>query len=443
MVLALAITFADVQWQRPLALWSLVLPLVVLLVARRRARPEPVAVGTFAIWRRIGGGAEGVLRRRRLPLWALLLALSLAAGALALARPRRARAAPPRRWTVVVDRSPSMFLEHTDASGRPTGAGSRLAAASRALADWLASGGEDVELEWLDPGVPHASAARGDFPSEWLDPPRFATESPEWALFDRPGVVWLTDRRVRPAPAHAVLVASGGGPVPGPVGSVGTTRLDWDGTVVREVEGAIPRRAVAVDAALPALLRAFVATWAEERGLELSAGPGPRVALEVRAAGAGEVRAVRAGRDGWSAGGRAARAPVESEGRALAVWLTARGGASPLVTHAAGLVLISLVDIEAPRGDPAAFAVSWAALLDDACLAAPGVVSIDERVAAGDAIVQPPESSDEGGPVGELPAMPLDTALAIAAAALALLASACGTLRPLGAVAQRVGRSRR
>ena len=70
-----------------------------------------LATGTLESWR----AAERTRpaqqrRRRRVPLALVSLALALAFGALALARPERAAAAAPRRFTLVVDHSPSMSL---------------------------------------------------------------------------------------------------------------------------------------------------------------------------------------------------------------------------------------------------------------------------------------------------------------------------------------------
>ena len=56
----------------------------------------------------------------------------------------------------------------------------------------------------------------------------------------------------------------------------------------------------------------------------------------------------------------------------------------------AGRVASALARAEELTGDPAALAVSWAELLDGALLPATGVVSLDERGAAGEARVVAP-----------------------------------------------------
>src|SRR5690606_9718452 len=105
-----------------------------------------------------------------------------------------------------------------------------------------------------------------------LTPPRSAREAPNWSSFDAPGTVWVTDRAPDVVRAHAGLIASGGPAAPGPVGTLGTTRLDWDGERVVEVADGAPSLALQVDEALPVELRELAAYYAESRGFEVNGG---------------------------------------------------------------------------------------------------------------------------------------------------------------------------
>ena len=100
-----------VEWTRPWALLALALPVAVWLLSRRRERPRPVPVGTFLLWReapREGGGEQA---RRRVPPARLLAILAMVCAILALTGPRRPAASPREVWRIVVDRSPSTYLE--------------------------------------------------------------------------------------------------------------------------------------------------------------------------------------------------------------------------------------------------------------------------------------------------------------------------------------------
>jgi hypothetical protein len=73
------------------------------------------------------------------------------------------------------------------------------------------------------------------------------------------------------------------------------------------------------------------------------------------------------------------------------------------------------------RGDPAAFAVSWAELFDSAVAPQRGVVALEERALAGEPVSIAPALPERGG--AHRGAW-IDAALAFAAAALALAAVA-------------------
>jgi hypothetical protein len=89
-----------------------------------------------------------------------------------------------------------------------------------------------------------------------------------------------------------------------------------------------------------------------------------------------------------------------------------------LISFEPGRIESVLVSMSDPEGDPAAFAVSWAKLFDDAVLAPPGVVELGERREAGkEAIVAPKfEAKGRGSSAWE-------TWLAVAAAGATLIAA--------------------
>ncbi|MEM7310547.1 MAG: hypothetical protein AAF682_27980, partial [Planctomycetota bacterium] len=165
---------------------------------------------------------------------------------------------------------------------------------------------------------------------------------------------------------------------------------------------------------------------------------GAALRLTVRAVAPGAAGSPRlradVGRDGWRA--RATFDPAGLDPGTLGMlgasarrWLLApseRGGAGvPLVLAFPGGVDVGLAALEPPAGDPAAFALSWAQLLDGAALPHPDVVALAVRRAAGEPSVRgpelPEERSDENARATR---WPLDAWLAGLAAFVALIALA-------------------
>ena len=367
---------------RPLGLSALLLPLAVLLLARRR-RPESEPTGTVAVWREVAprepqaGG-----RRRRLPPGLLLLLTALSLGSLALAGPR-AGARAGRSWHLMVDGSPSMQLPHQDGGTR------RERALARAE-DWLAGvlRAEDRVLRSTWDGVPSSS-------------------------LDRAGVLWVTDRAPADPPRRAGLFASGGRAVPGPIAVGRGELLRWDGESV--VRAPAPRRAVRLDAAVPGILAGLVRLWAATRGLDVAGAPDRDEVLHLGSVtGAGPLAEVRAGRDGWTAAGRLAGDPLADS--VLVPWLTAEG--RTLVAAGPGIVRVAWTELDEPWGDPDAFAVSWSRLLDASLAPPPGIVPLEERLDAGGLWSSP----------GDLPGREGGVRGAGVDAVLALMAAGCGLL---------------
>jgi len=428
--------FLGLEWTRPAGAAALALPLLVWLLHRARARPPEVATGTLALWRALC--AQGVKRaertRRAVPprLWLLIAGLAL--GALALAGPRQPPRAAARTWRLVVDRSPSMYLP-VGVDGGATRLRRALDSALELLAGERAAGDE---LLWICAGEAAAEERAGERPpADWLVAPRAPRAEPQWELHDRPGTLWITDRAPAVARAQAGLCASGGGAQGGLVARTRDEAIEWDGERLAAVAARAPRPRVVLAPALPVELRELGAIWAAERGLDVAGvvevvdvvdGEASDVVLRglaPSAAEAAQAAPFALGRDGWSAAGRAAAAgaPVLDGQGPLETWLA---GGRPLVTFAAGRLHCAILSFERLEGDPAAFALSWAGLLDRACLPPPGAVSVAERSAAGPALsaapMGPPPPSGSQRPPLALAAWLALAALLLSAAALAPLA---------------------
>lgn len=410
---------------RPAGLAALALPALVLLLALRRRRPGARVTGTLALWP--SGAAAGRARRRAPPLAAWLAALALLLGALALCGPRAAAGAP-RTWTVVVDARASLALPAGDAGDEPRAAAgiaraARLVGARARPADrvrWLLRGGDELVL------APGAAP-----PASWwcaADP----ALAPGWEAFDAPGVTLVTDVALAPPPARAGLVATGARPAPGPIGVEDGALLVWDGERVAPGGAPAPREAVVRAGggqALPGPLERVLAAWCRARGVARVASASPRTALSFELVPAGEPRAVRCARDGWSADGAAAALEASSDA-SWRPWLEARteGGASlDVVERAPGRVRTSLVRLDEPAGDPAAFAVSWAELLDEVSAPPAGVVPLAERRRAGEPLERAPLDPPPAPGAGAGGAT--DAWLALCAALACLAALAAGRAR--------------
>jgi hypothetical protein len=142
--------------------------------------------------------------------------------------------------------------------------------------------------------------------------------------------------------------------------------------------------------------------------------------LELAFTSDGAPREIEAGRDGWTASGSAV---AVSATNGTSAWLSTSIDGEPIdvVRWRAGRVEIGWRSMDEPRGDAAAFAVSWAQLFDAALLPQRGVVALDERRSAGAASQRAPERP-VGAQSGATRAAAVLTALAalLALAALAL-----------------------
>lgn len=454
---ALSVAFLGVEWTRPLGLVALLLPAIVLLLARARPWMPTLATGTLALWEGVAPSPPHAGARARGPIGLpiALLALGLTLGALALAGPRPSQPVIERTWRVIVDRSPSMY--RAGSTGEIP-----IVAAAHAVERWLASAlAPGDRVLWIAPnGSRGEQSAGASLPSAWLAPPRIPRSPPRFADEDRAGVLWLTRAPLAIVPRTAGVCAAAVEPTRGPIAVQGTTRFDWDGERIQEVAGGGAPMRVLVPDRLPEPIDALVATWAQVRGhaLERDSPPdaerGADVVLAIRRAPDGAERTVDVGRDGWRARGvaRGAARAADEDGD-LAAWLDADGVA--LVTFGPGRIESALRAMEPPSGDPAAFAVSWAELLDAAALPHPAVVPLAERLAREPMRFEPPRAtplSESGGPPPEIDGPPpeidgpppdaageLAAWLSLVAAGLALAAwwlarssRALAPLRPIG-----------
>ncbi len=427
---------ALVEWTRPAGFLALLLPLAVWLLALRRERPAPEPTGAIALWRPLASKGSGGSRWRRLPPATRALLGALILGTLGLAGPRRAAAAEARSWQVIVDRSPSMYLAHTDAEGRPSGRGTRLDASLASLEEWRAQAARGDTLHWIAPGEADGVTHPGDSaPTAWRSAPAQARERPRFLRWRGSRCLWVSDRiegaELSLASGVGGVFAAGGGPVPGAVSGWGAERLVWDGDGVRTsvLPGAAQPRVLRVGSLAP-LLEELLVLWAEERRVRVVDSDGAGTILRIVGAEAADVAletGAACGRDGWSTRATLASAPLASAAGALDVWLTARGADGnerPVVTWRPGEVHVGLVSLAPPAGEAAAFAVSWAELFDAACLPPGDVVPLAQRrgvVASARRIARP--AASHGAPraagAGELPL----AALLCAAASLLALAS--------------------
>ena len=405
------------EWAHPTGLWALALPIVLALLSLRRGKPSSLHLGTLRLWRNLTGESEGARVRRHLPLARVLLIGALVAGGIALGGPRRKDPSFQTTWHVVLDTRPTMFLEHTTEEGVPSGQGTRLVVGLSALEQLLQQQDMRPALRWSRrvSGLTLLDRVASErVPAAFLVPGPSGHARSSWSALDEPHTLWVSDSMPPGSlPAHAGYVLSGGGAVPGPVASVGDRLLSIRGGEWVEETG-MPTRFVFLDKGLPTRLASFARVWAGERGFGISdSDPGDdTLALRLVAArvGAGSLLVEQFGRDGWQASAPLVDVGEESDSAPRPKhWLSAKvlGEVWPLVSWRPGWVRVAFGDpFEDRSGDPGAFAVSWADLLDRALLSAPGVIPQGDRESAGPATTRVPRSRSSN-PVAGPGAWPL------------------------------------
>ena len=444
------VSVGAVDLERPLALLLLLLPLALLVLVRLRARPEEHATGTLEIWRRAAAGAphSAARTRRRIPPAIWILCAALVCGAVAAAGPRRMDARHDG-LLVVVDRSPSMYLH--------SGGATRLEHALARARDWIGSV-DHARITWAAPPARAASPSGEDgfkipdmepatgpaMPEAWKQAPNSPRGQPDFAAYDLPGCVWITDRAPDVLPVHAGYVCSGGEAVPGPIGVQDGHLVAWDGArMTATAEPVGPRMVTAVDE-LPELVVRAVSAWCAARGHELVREHRDSAALRIVGRVARNVVSpeVVVGRDGWSA-----RASVAGDAPAhlldfqsqpvmvlpMQTWLADETGARAWVTHRPGHVSVALTSLDRLDGDPAAFAVSWASLFDACILLPPDCVPLGERLSAGEQAARAPRAAPSTRPApNRWPATAAAVALVLALLALALVRPGSRGVHPAG-----------
>ncbi len=402
-----------IEWTRPWGFVALLLPLLILLLARQRGDPHRKLTGALEIWRRVDAqlpAARG--QRERIPPGTIPLLAALVLGTVALAGPRIPL--PPTRstWTLVVDRSPSTHLQHE-------AGGTRLERAlleARKVLDEIGSEGDLVR--WQSPQRPSLLLPMREEPgAEWLRGEAW-TQAPTWSSWREAGCIWVTDREPTVAGAadgsptdfsrnlgSAGLVASGGAAVAGPIEIGPTHQVRLESGELQTIKMAWQRPFVELrGTSVPEPIERMLGVWCDERGLELrrslngtdwEAIKSSKAALQwIVAPPDGPTRAVVSGRDGWIAEG--AYVPVSPPDpmreRSWDIWLAdsddgsfdnGRSGSGWLIAKAPGLIWSSWVEMQEPGGDPAAFALSFGELCDRSALAPEQVIPLAEREAAG------------------------------------------------------------
>lgn len=370
---------------RPWAAVLLLLPLFLLLFSLRRVEQRTVLLGTARFFSGLSEGG-GRSSSRRLTTSRVLAALALLAATGAAMGPAPRRSADPEiSWLVVVDRSPSMYLEAAAGSGR-----SRLDAAlvaARALLE--GAGVPSSRVRYVDGSTAGATvgatrAVEAAPPAALLDRPTRALPEPSWGAFDREGVLWVTDRAPSDPPSEAGWVASGGEAVPGPVGWGPEGALLWDGPGTEPRSEPALRPRAWIGGPLDPVLGSFVAAWAAERGVMLVEDREEGTELVVEGAGPVTRRVPdrTGGRDGWEVS-------FAVDGSASGVggqpWWSAEGDGPPrvLVTRAPGRVSVAPLRLGGAPSPADAFAVSMAALLDGALDPPRWLAPLAERESAG------------------------------------------------------------
>lgn len=372
---------------RPWAAALLLLPLALLLLSLRRREERTVLLGTARFFSGLAGGG-GRSSSRRITVSRLLAAIALVAatGAAVGPAPRRGEA-PGVQWLVVVDRSPSMYLELSAEGGR-----SRLAASLRAARALLEEAGVPTStVRYVDGSTPGAGIGiayglGAAPPAALFERPVSPLPEPNWGAFDRPGVLWVTDGVPPIPPASAGWAASGGEAIPGPVGWGPDGALLWDGPGTEPRLDASLRPRAWVGGELDPVLASFAGAWAAERGVALVEERREALDLVVEGAGPLPPRSPdrSGGRDGWRVPYAVDAGTPPGSGRPW--WIAAGDGPRhDIISAAPGRVAVAPLRLGASPAPADAFAVSMGALLDGALRSPRWIVPLGERAGAGQA----------------------------------------------------------
>lgn len=419
-----------VEFARPAALLVLLVLPALWWWGRRLPAVKERHSGALEIWRALaatlnpGDGRRG--RRAPAHLVAALGGVLLAI--VALAAPRRAEVAHAPVLVVEVDAGAALVADGDVETGR-------LARALRSVADIARSlQPRPGAIEWRAPGRPTRATAIGAAPPfEWF---RDGADAGVFAPADAPDRLWLVARAPAGLPERAGLVAAGGAAAPGPVAWTKDRWIHGAGGVWNTSPRNEPLGVgFADDAARDAWTGPpldVVRLWASDRGLQFDDADA-EVLLRL-AALPPPVRAGDVERDGWSAtlvprdrteggGERLGRDVTARSGRAP--WLALADGSAVVMADGRGTLALAPGLWSEPRGDPAAFALSWARLLDGALREPDRVLPALARVPMGSPVAIAPQgfggvaARAAGGAMLSWP----QAALALAAAAAFALAA--------------------
>ncbi|HUR27842.1 MAG TPA: hypothetical protein VM509_06630, partial [Planctomycetota bacterium] len=360
----------------PAALSGLLLVPLLWWRARAGAPPRVQWTAALALWRRAlpVEATEGATRRSAIS-WSLAAALcAVTFAVLALADPQRTPSrAMAERWTLVLDRSPSMFLPVPEAAGDVTRL-QRAVELAVTLCERFRIAPE--ARSWTTYAFDGAHATDGARPpAAWLTRAWGPGASTPWLALDAPGHVFVTDCAPELPPARAGLVHSGAAPVHGPVADQGERCLEWDGVQLQARAWTTPRPGLHLGARLPEDLALLARLWSEQRGLDL-VGDADRACLRIEpvARSGSPERTGRLEGPGWSVDARSPQIEPEAGFTSFASFRAGDGERFPAVQWRPGSIHVAPSLISAEQADSAVFSVSWAELFDRARLPDPEVV---------------------------------------------------------------------
>lgn len=451
---------SGLHFDRPWGLLGLLVPLVFLVLCRRRLRPSVHYAANLGLW-------AAVLRKQEVQAktrgWNLSLAqasvfAALVLAAVALAEPRTGGVAGTKAWTIVLDPRPSMGLVDR-------GSSSRLERGVEAAEAWIAKrirGADGVQwIRFTSRGEERAHGPAA--PPSWRSQQRSPAKPPSFREWDRPGVLWVSDTSPDPEGrgTSAAWIAVGAEVSPGPVAVIPAERdpespseaqphyLEWDGEAW--VVGGVPelRGEVLLGAGVPESLRVLAEAWAEDRGLSVSERQGPgqtgfaslvlegpephppeggestfrsrlpnlELAGRVDSAGLAGLRALRA------EGGEAL----------LEGFIPARPDPCPLIVGSPGRLTTAILALDDFDGDSVAWPVFLGTQFDRFRLPDPELLPLADRARSG------PPGQGEGQPPASLGALP-PRRWSVDLATLGALLLFLGAALTLGARGPRVSR---